>query len=353
MARPVKKGLDYYPVDVNINQDEKIIKLKVKYGFISKSILEEIWSKIYGLEGYYIKWSDEIAEIIAYQNHIEYELLQKVIDYSVALGIFDINLYQKYGILTSKRIQYTYVEAKKNSKNVELLDKILLLKPEKLIDFIVRKNQKINIINENEEILTTISQDGIEHFLSEKIEKNDNSDLNIIKPDLININSDLTTIKPDLSAQRKEKKRKENKSKKEKEKKDLFFIFWNKYKATKRKFETEFENFKKHNDWEDVLDDLIPALESQLLVRQRKKENNEFNPPWKNLSNWINQRCWEEVSEGNNANNDDEQDTTDPLAYRGDEITIKEEMEFVSNQTEYMQRIYNNLNEVLDELCSE
>lgn len=350
MARPVKKGLDYYPVDVNINQDEKIIKLKVKYGFISKSILEEIWSKIYGLEGYYIKWSDEIAEIIAYQNHIEYELLQKVIDYSVALGIFDINLYQKYGILTSKRIQYTYVEATKNRKNIDLLDKILLLKPEKLIDFIIRKNQKINIINENEEILTTISQDGIEHFLSEKIEKNDNSDLNIINSDLININSDLPTFKPVESAQSKVKKSKVNKSKKEKEKKDLFFIFWNKYKATKRKFETEFENFKKHNDWEDVLDDLIPALEEQIAIRQRKKENNEFQPVWKNLSTWIDKRCWEEIPE---VTDDDEQDTTNPLAYRGDEITIKEEMEFVSNQTEYMQRIYNNLNEVLDELCSE
>jgi hypothetical protein len=59
-------------------------------------------------------------------------------------------------------------------------------------------------------------------------------------------------------------------------------------------FETEFKNFKKHKDYENVIDLLIPAIENQSKWKSIEFELNEWTAQWKNLSTWINQRCWED-----------------------------------------------------------
>ena len=63
------------------------------------------------------------------------------------------------------------------------------------------------------------------------------------------------------------------------------------FKGTKRGFKTEYENFrKKHDDWREVAPLLVPAVERQIIWRQRDERY------WKNFQTWINQRCWEEES---------------------------------------------------------
>lgn len=82
----------------------------------------------------------------------------------------------------------------------------------------------------------------------------------------------------------------------------LFDEFRKIYPGTKRGNKTEFENFcKKHKDWKLVLPFLKTAIENQIKFRETKKAKGEFVPEWKNLSTWINTRCWEEetVSEKN------------------------------------------------------
>lgn len=73
-----------------------------------------------------------------------------------------------------------------------------------------------------------------------------------------------------------------------------FENFRKKYKGTKKGNETEFNNFKKQKDWLKVINLLEPAVDSQILWRKTAKDNDIFYPEWKNLTTWINQRCWEE-----------------------------------------------------------
>ena len=61
------------------------------------------------------------------------------------------------------------------------------------------------------------------------------------------------------------------------------------FKGTKRGLQTEFDNFRKHEDWEDVLPLLKPAVVNQIAWRV---EDGRY---WKNFKTWINQRCWEET----------------------------------------------------------
>lgn len=67
------------------------------------------------------------------------------------------------------------------------------------------------------------------------------------------------------------------------------------YKGTKRGLRTEFDNFrKKHKDWHDVLQHLLTDYENQEKLREENRKAGAFVPQPKNLSTYINQRCWEE-----------------------------------------------------------
>jgi len=78
----------------------------------------------------------------------------------------------------------------------------------------------------------------------------------------------------------------------------VFDNFRKNYPGIKRGLKTEFENYKKkHKDWKEVLNLLFPATDNQIKVRELKRQKHEFVPEWKNLSTWINQRCWEEETE--------------------------------------------------------
>ena len=76
---------------------------------------------------------------------------------------------------------------------------------------------------------------------------------------------------------------------------ETFDAFRKKYKGTKKGNETEFDNFcKKHNDWKSVLETLSERIDYQIRKRAEISSSGGFVPPWKNLSTWINQRCWED-----------------------------------------------------------
>lgn len=78
--------------------------------------------------------------------------------------------------------------------------------------------------------------------------------------------------------------------------KQLFSNFRNGFPGRKNGLDVEFKNFKRHQDWKDCVPSLMPSLESEIEWRVKKLETG-FVPQWKNLSTWINQRCWEQELE--------------------------------------------------------
>ncbi len=56
MARPLKIGLDYFPLDVSF--DDNIELLEAEEGLEGFAILIKLWQKIYS-NGYYIEWNDD------------------------------------------------------------------------------------------------------------------------------------------------------------------------------------------------------------------------------------------------------------------------------------------------------
>lgn len=113
MARPIKTGLDYFPLDVHI--DDSIELLEAECGLEGYAILIKLWQKIYS-EGYYIEWNADTALLFSRKIATDAELVNNVIRVCTNRDIFSKTLFTKYSILTSSGIQKRYLYACYQSK---------------------------------------------------------------------------------------------------------------------------------------------------------------------------------------------------------------------------------------------
>lgn len=126
MSRPIKEGLDYFPHDINTGSDQKLEYIEALHGLIGYAVYFKLLEKIYR-NGYYLPWNERDMVIFAKKNGIDIDVCKKVIDDCINEGLFDINVYNNYGILTSKGIQKRFLEASKRRKNVAIIKEYLLL----------------------------------------------------------------------------------------------------------------------------------------------------------------------------------------------------------------------------------
>jgi len=124
MARPQKTGIDYFPLDVDM--DDKVKLIDAKFGVAGFGILIKLWQIIYD-NGYYIEWTEK--ELLLYKNRInaDINLINDVINECLKWGIFNAELYELYSILTSSGIQKRYFEATKRRTEVTLINELILV----------------------------------------------------------------------------------------------------------------------------------------------------------------------------------------------------------------------------------
>lgn len=116
------------------------------------------------------------------------------------------------------------------------------------------------------------------------------------RPKTQSVSSGLAKNNPNITnieEKRREEKRGENNKEKIDNKKQVFDRFRVLYPGSKRGLDVEFENFQKKNkDWQTVVMDLEELLRLQITKREAAKVAGAFVPQWKNLSTYINQKCW-------------------------------------------------------------
>ncbi|QFR22984.1 Lin1244/Lin1753 domain-containing protein [Schleiferilactobacillus harbinensis] len=116
MARPVKKGLDYFPLDVDFDTNEKTEAIMGEFGAKGTLIFVFLLAAIYR-KGYYLEWNELAKNQLA--NRVQGatgELVQRVVDRLVVYGVFNKELFNSAEVLTSQRIQETYSDAVKRRK---------------------------------------------------------------------------------------------------------------------------------------------------------------------------------------------------------------------------------------------
>ena len=116
MARPSKQGLDYFPFDVDFDTNAKTEA--VMGGFGAKGVLSMIYllSAVYQ-NGYFLRW-DKLKQM-QLANRVSGstpELVNQIVNRLIDYGTFDKELFDSAKVLTSQRIQSTYLDATKRRK---------------------------------------------------------------------------------------------------------------------------------------------------------------------------------------------------------------------------------------------
>lgn len=161
MARPQKRGIDYFPVDVNILSDRKFRRARLKYGYLAFDVYFSLLCLIYKDKGYYIEYTEktkddvlwDILESLQGRYQPTVELIGEVIEELTACELFSGDLFRSR-ILTSERIQATYYKATVERKTIDINFGIWLLDETKmralseksiiLENFINRPKKQIN-----------------------------------------------------------------------------------------------------------------------------------------------------------------------------------------------------------------
>ena len=119
MARPTKTGLDYFPFDVDFFSDPKMQFIRAKHGPRGVLAVVQLYCKIYR-EGFYLVWNEDNSVLFSkYETGIPKNEVNQIISECLSRDIFNKNLFDQHGILTSNGIQKRYFEASKKRKFIK------------------------------------------------------------------------------------------------------------------------------------------------------------------------------------------------------------------------------------------
>lgn len=121
-------GIDYFPLDVDFFDDDKIALIESEFGIQGSYIALRLLCKIYR-EGYYYQWGGDECLLFARKAGagIVPSLVKEVVNGLVKRSFFDKGVFDRFGILTSPGIQLRYFEASKRRQKVTVRREYLLV----------------------------------------------------------------------------------------------------------------------------------------------------------------------------------------------------------------------------------
>lgn len=240
MARPIKEGLDYFPLNVVLNSKFEIIE--ARFGIKGFAVIVKLFQYIYGTKGYYCEWDEDVLFVFAKRIGVGANSVSEILNTAIKKGIFDEETYKKHSILTSEGIQQRYVEAKRGGYE-RICSKYLLIS------------------------IPKTEENGSE------------TGVNVTK----------TEVNVTASTQRKEKKIKLNQIK-QNQTKELFEKVWSVYPKKLKKQEA-LDEFCSLNVSAELADRMVKSIKQQKGQENWKIENGRYIPF---LVNWLKNRRWED-----------------------------------------------------------
>lgn len=259
------KGLDYYPVKVNYWKDPKIRILRIEIDPLAPQVYLQLLAEIYS-NGYYLEWNKMNIYSIVEDYNVQIEYLNKIIDVCTEIGLFDPELFNKYNILTSKKIQDVYLDALKHRRNIDLYNEYLLLNFKEIYEKIVRDRLNINILSLDGKKCATLYK-SLDFNGDSLFDMSFETLVQSTRSDQINKKSDQNPKKSDIFDKREESKREESKREESESKNsdrsdththDTFFQKW---------INTKSLHLKKYTLTEDQEQDLLRKVDRITLIQ--------------------------------------------------------------------------------------
>ena len=136
MPRPIKKGLTYFPLDVDFFRDRKIKTLKGRFGVDGIILYLYILCEIYRENGYYLQLDEDFYDIAADELNFSSEKIGLILNFLLERSLFDDKLFKSDKVLTSHGIQMRFQEAVKKRRQLIEVGKFWVLKKNETESFI-------------------------------------------------------------------------------------------------------------------------------------------------------------------------------------------------------------------------
>lgn len=174
MARPNKQGIDYFSLDVVL--DDKFELFEAEHGLKGFAFLIKLFQKIYESNGYFYSWTEDEQLLFAKRINVDINLINEYINSAIKREIFNKEMYETYKILTSRGIQKRFLEAVKRRKQIEVRKEYFLIdiKSENYKEFVNKivyvSNNLINV-NINSENIDNNTTKGVNNNPQSKVKE--------------------------------------------------------------------------------------------------------------------------------------------------------------------------------------
>lgn len=119
MARHTKSGLDYFPLDTDFFDDERLFALENEFGAQGQIVAIRLLCMIYH-RGYYLEWNEMVAaKLMRQMVSLTAEMLEGVVKRLTDWNFFDREIFAAHSVLTSAKIQERYFDAARKRKTPE------------------------------------------------------------------------------------------------------------------------------------------------------------------------------------------------------------------------------------------
>lgn len=145
MARPLKSGIDYFPLDCNFMKDIKVRKILRACGPGAIAVIVNLLCTIYQGDGYYMLWDEDTGFLIADDVGVKESFVHEVVKTAVQVEFFNAGMFDTRGILTSVGIQRRYKEATARRNDNSLIADYNLLSNE--LSGVIAYNNSVNVDN--------------------------------------------------------------------------------------------------------------------------------------------------------------------------------------------------------------
>lgn len=163
MARPIKKGLDYHPRDVDWIRQLPVRKIMRANGPASAAVLDCADGYIYGEQGYFMRYDEDARFLIADDVGVKELFVDEVVNKAVQVGYYDAGMFTGHNILTSEDIQKRYKSAASQKKDSSILAEYSLIQVESKPDNPVSKhgNPTQGVVNTGDNPQSKVKQSKV------------------------------------------------------------------------------------------------------------------------------------------------------------------------------------------------
>ncbi|SEV88599.1 protein of unknown function [Chitinophaga sp. YR573] len=164
MARPAKQGLDYFPMDVDLDQDDKLGMIIGEYGEKGEKLFTKLLCWIYKHNGYFTEWDESVQ--LRFLRRYDYcgfsmSFIKELVPKFIRWGLLDQTVFNTFQILTSTRIQKTWLDASRKRKDRIIDSKIWILE--------VNDGLKAEETTKQAEVIDKVNESRVKEIKEEKI----------------------------------------------------------------------------------------------------------------------------------------------------------------------------------------